>query len=199
MRRFGIGLAAVSAVSMSLAWVGVPGAGASSRKTQFLTPIVVKVIRISDGPSYVGEPSSSALSITFRHPLTTINAVRYIAKLHVTGDPHRSTSGTLIYVGSGVTAKSYAVTPDSGPNDQQLYCNQLYPFSDNNGTYTIQHACGGTTGPWGYKVAPALVAITVGNVSESGMAWTRNGATQPKQAPHPTEGAGYPVSWDLQS
>lgn len=72
-----------------------------------------------------------------------------------------------------------------------LLCNQAHLFTDSDGTFSFQHACGGTTGPWGYLMSSGLCSIVTGNVAESGMAWTRNAATQPRQAAHPSEGCGY--------
>jgi hypothetical protein len=77
-----------------------------------------------------------------------------------------------------------------GPTGAYLHCNKVYNFSDVNGTYTIQHACGGSTGPWGYRMSAALCGIIAGNVVEAGMSWTRNGVSQPRQAPH-TVGCTY--------
>src|SRR4051812_33652363 len=36
------------------------------------------------------------------------------------------------------------------PRGAYLHCNRLYSFSDSNGTFTTQHACGGRTTPWGF-------------------------------------------------
>jgi hypothetical protein len=81
--------------------------------------------------------------------------------------------------------------PDAGPTGGEfLVCNKVHSFSDFDGTYTIQHACRGTTGPWGYKQSPGLCAITISDVYEHGMAWTRNGTRQGTQSPH-TEYCGY--------
>jgi hypothetical protein len=80
----------------------------------------------------------------------------------------------------------------SGPNGQLLYCNRFYRFTDSNGSFTFQHACRGTTGPWGYQLSTGLCAIVVSGVAEpSGMAWTRNGVRQGNQAPHPPKFCRY--------
>jgi hypothetical protein len=84
-------------------------------------------------------------------------------------------------------------SPDAaGPSGGAfLVCNQLHSFADTNGTYTFQHACGGTTGPWGYLLSTYLCTTVNSPVSETGMSWTRNGAAQPRQAPHPGMGCRY--------
>lgn len=81
--------------------------------------------------------------------------------------------------------------PLSAPSNALIHCNKSYSFSDSNGTYTIQHACYGSTAPWGFRIKSTLCAIATSAVSETGMSWTRNGVTQPTQALHP----GYPCDY----
>lgn len=76
-----------------------------------------------------------------------------------------------------------------------VYCNRSYSWSDSNGTFSYQHACGGSTSPWGYTISPAVRSIVSGHVSESGMTWFLNGAAKPKMAPHP----GVPSSYIFHS
>jgi hypothetical protein len=79
----------------------------------------------------------------------------------------------------------------AGPTGGEfLVCNKVHSFSDSDGTYTIQHACGGTTGPWGYRISAGVCSFTISDVHETGMAWTRNGTRQGTQAQH-TEYCGY--------
>jgi hypothetical protein len=78
----------------------------------------------------------------------------------------------------------------AGPKGAFLYCNVLYRFSDGDGTFTFQHKCGGTTGPWGYKLISGLCSIVISDVKESGMAWTRNGKKQGNMKGH-LEYCGY--------
>jgi hypothetical protein len=73
----------------------------------------------------------------------------------------------------------------AAPVGQLLRCNHGYSFADNNGTYTIQHACGGSTGPWGFHILPFWCSESVAPVNEHGMSWARNGVGQARQAPHP--------------
>lgn len=75
--------------------------------------------------------------------------------------------------------------PDAGPSGGEfLVCNKLHSFSDSDGTFTIQHACEGTTGPWGYQISTSVCAIAISDVYEHGMAWSRNGTNQGTQSTH---------------
>lgn len=83
-----------------------------------------------------------------------------------------------------VISRRLAASPDGkGPSGAYLYCNHAYSFSDSDGTFTFQHKCGGTTGPWG--------SLVVSDVAEKGMTWTRNGKRQGANAGHPAEYCGY--------
>jgi hypothetical protein len=83
-------------------------------------------------------------------------------------------------------------SPDGqGPKGAYLYCNHAYSFSDSDGTFTFQHKCGGTTGPWGYRLSAGLCSLVVSDVAEKGMSWKRNGKTQGANAAHPAEYCGY--------
>lgn len=44
--------------------------------------------------------------------------------------------------------------------------------------------CGGSTAPWGFKLARKWVAAATTPVTEPGMSWWRNYSTMPKQAGH---------------
>lgn len=101
---------------------------------------------------------------------------------------YRSTV-TVSNVG-GLSSRSPTVAP-AAPSGALIHCNKGYSFPDSNGTYTIQHACGGTTAPWGFKISSSLCSIAISPVSEQGMDWTRNGVRQPRQAPHPVVPCGY--------
>jgi hypothetical protein len=101
-------------------------------------------------------------------------------------------ASTASQIKSSLEDAAGTVRPDAGPTGGEfLVCDKLHSFSDSDGTYTIQHACQGTTGPWGYQISTGLCAIVVSAVSESGMTWTRNGKTMPKQSPHPDEFCRY--------
>lgn len=89
-------------------------------------------------------------------------------------------------------SRRLAASPDGrGPSGAYLYCNHAYSFSDSDGTFTFQHKCGGTTGPWGYRLSSGLCSLVVSDVAEKGMTWTRNGKRQGANAGHPAEYCGY--------
>jgi hypothetical protein len=106
-------------------------------------------------------------------------------KSFVTVQLDSPSSAAASKVSSYLRAATPAAIPAAGPTGGAfLLCNQLHTFTDSNGTYTLQHACGGTTAPWGYKISGGLCAVAISSVAEPGMSWTRNGATQPRQAAH---------------
>lgn len=72
-----------------------------------------------------------------------------------------------------------------GPAGASLYCNLPYTFEDADGSYTIQHVCGGSTATWSYRINTGLCLSARSPVDETGMSWTLGGKTQPMQAPHP--------------
>jgi hypothetical protein len=75
---------------------------------------------------------------------------------------------------------------------QQIYCGQSYGFGDSNGYYTVQRQCGVKLAPWGYRLSASAQSICVpGTVTESGMNWTKNGATMPRNAAHANYPCGY--------
>lgn len=81
--------------------------------------------------------------------------------------------------------------PGGGGSFENVSCNQSHSWSDSDGTYTYQHACGGTTSPWGWKISAAVQAIIISDVNKSGMEWVRNGNGMPTQSPHPDEPKDY--------
>ena len=129
---------------------------------------------VSSGES-VQNVDDSALTLHFDKPMTAATATVVRSALAL----------------PPAVPQSSQVTAASGPNGQLLYCNRFYRFTDSNGSFTFQHACRGTTGPWGYQLGVGLCSIVVSGVSESGMAWTRNGRRQGNQAPHPNKFCRY--------
>lgn len=75
-------------------------------------------------------------------------------------------------------------SPSTAPSRAIIHCDKRYAFPDSNGTFTIQRGCSSTVAPWGFVIAPHLCAVAISPVNEHGMAWTRNGSTMPRQAPH---------------
>jgi hypothetical protein len=114
------------------------------------------------GRDTVDRGDGSALTLRFDRPMSAADATAVASAL---AQPPADAAG--------------------GPNGQLLVCNQFHRFTDSNGSWTFQHRCGGTTGPWGYQINAGLCAIAISPVSESGMQWTRNGRRMPRQAPHP--------------
>lgn len=105
-------------------------------------------------------------------------------------------SSQLVITQNGKTTTTTTLIPrmqsplGQGPVGASLHCNHAYNFIDGDGTYTIQHACGGSTGPWSFRISSAVCGIVVGLVKEAGMAWTRNGVRQGTQATH-TQACSY--------
>ena len=113
----------------------------------------------------VASRAGAVLTVHFSKPMTAATAARVEAEL----------------------VRRLAITQSPaahGPKGAFLYCNHFYRFSDSDGSYTFQHKCGGTTGPWGYQLSTGLCSIVVTDVREHGMAWHRNGKKEPTQSPH---------------
>jgi hypothetical protein len=85
---------------------------------------------------------------------------------------------------------SAPTAPASDPQGATISCGRVATYSDTDGTFTLQHQCGGTTAPWGYTLSAALCAGATTNATEAGMMWALNGATQGTQAFH-IEPCGY--------
>jgi hypothetical protein len=86
------------------------------------------------------------------------------------------------------------VQPSCGTtyNYSSVACNHAYTWTATYTVMTYQHSCTGTTSPWGVKLTASAQALSAnGLVSETGMAWLRNGIVQGTQAPHPGYPAGY--------
>ncbi|WP_158702447.1 hypothetical protein [Kitasatospora sp. MMS16-BH015] len=133
-------------------------------------PTAGSVVTIGSTSGY--NAAKSTLSVAFDH---TLNATELTKVKNTLADK----------------AATVGVHPQvTGPQGAYLYCDHYYSFSDGDGTYSFQHACGGSTGPWGFQQSGALCSIVTGSVSEAGMTWTRNGSNMSRQAPH-VEGCGY--------
>jgi hypothetical protein len=76
------------------------------------------------------------------------------------------------------------VSATAGPTGQDLYCWASYGWGDSNGRFTLQHACGGSTAPWGYKFSLTLRNIVTGYVYEHGMWYSVNGVGMGRGNPH---------------
>lgn len=86
------------------------------------------------------------------------------------------------------TAKTASAAASGG--DLAVHCNQYYAPTDANGTFTIQHACKGTTAPWSFRASAAACSGAVTTAFEPGMSWEYNGIRQGEQKDH-TEACRY--------
>lgn len=135
-----------------------------------LTVILLLVASVMPSPDVISDPPPNPATLNGGSVMTSVLTITQDNKTTVT----RYTT----------SAASQAVAPAARPANAYLYCNQPYTFTDANVSFYIQHACGGTTGPWGIKISSAVCAGASSSVSESGMTWARNGATMASQAPH---------------
>lgn len=87
-----------------------------------------------NGTSALASPTvSSSISTQYMSKLTVVRDGKTTVSFGVAQSPQNSSTAT----------------PAGQPAGAIVHCNKAYYFSDSNGTYTIQHACGGSTGPWG--------------------------------------------------
>lgn len=126
-------------------------------------------------------PQASSQKAASPAGTATVVVARYTSTLTVVRNGKTTTS-----VGKSIrtSVSQPPVTEGQGPAGTIIHCNRLYTFSDGDGTYSIQHACGATSSPWGYKISTGVCAIVASAVTEAGMSWTRNGVAQGKQSPH---------------
>jgi hypothetical protein len=150
-------------VAVTMAVLGVPSASAMASST------------------LLGVAEAGTQQIVIAYPASSRD---YRSSLTVQFDKLVSTS-TANRIKASLEHATQTSRPGAGPTGGAfLVCDKVHSFSDSDGTYTIQHACQGTTGPWGYRISTGLCASVVSDVHESGMAWTRNGKTQGTQSPH---------------
>ena len=95
-----------------------------------------------------------------------------------------SVNGTVVAVHRQLVASA------AGPQGTTISCNHLASWTDYDGTFTLQHACGGSTAPWGYTLSRAVCSGATTPVYEAGMMWALNGTTQGTQSFH-SEPCGY--------
>jgi hypothetical protein len=80
-----------------------------------------------------------------------------------------------------------AAAPEiASSNVETIACGQEKSFSDENGTWQLRLQCLATYGVinWHFNFSPTVRAIAVSWATEDGLRWWRNGAEQPKGAPH---------------
>jgi len=116
------------------------------------------------------------------------------------GTLHAIVPGTAVEVSPGAVATAPAAPGegDVGAPDTLLagyypiYCNSSHRFTDSNGTYSVQRACGSKLAPWGFRFSTAIQAICVSyTVDEHGMKWWKNGVYWSTNSRHNNMGCGY--------
>ncbi|MFD0201280.1 MULTISPECIES: hypothetical protein [Saccharothrix] len=122
---------------------------------------VAETVREISVESSAGVNANSVLTLTFDKPVAKAEAERYRQEL---------------------AAQSVVQTEDV----DYISCEGDLTRSDANGTWTVQYVCfsGYGTIPWGFRLSQAVRNIVVGLVTEDGLRWWRNGASQPKNAGH---------------
>ena len=128
----------------------------------------------SQAISPTGIPTGAAPSAV---SATSENVVAYGSVLTLTApDGHKTVTGTAGTATVRKEATPHLTPANAGPAGQTLACNYLYWWTDTFGQYTFQHACGGSTAPWGYKITSAFCATLASPyVYEGGMGWSKNG------------------------
>ncbi len=82
------------------------------------------------------------------------------------------------------SATSAIRTRRGGSGYHDIYCNSSYAFSDADGTFSVQRACGVQKAPWGFYTSAFIQSICVSMLSEAGMSWLKNGVVQPRNTSH---------------
>lgn len=112
-----------------------------------------------------------------------------VGSASATPPPSRALSASfesVLTIDGRVVAHRKLVVPDGqGPTGQSLHCNIVNNFYDGDGTYSVQHTCGGTTAAWVYLISGAACSTAAGPVNEAGQIWALQGKTMPMQSPHP--------------
>ena len=124
----------------------------------------VKSIQIKS--SAPGGQLDTVVTLTFDKPVDAGHAAQYSRQL--------TNSATSVMTATGQLGPAYISCGGSGA------------WADANGSLVMQYTCLSTraTIAWGFKISPALQAIIVGNVSERGLSWWRNGVAMPMNSPH---------------
>jgi hypothetical protein len=153
-RKFGALMIGVASVAVTF---GVtPALAAAAPKPD----VLVRNISIE---SKLSEGSRSVLTLTFDAPISRGEADRIKQDM-----------------------QKQVTIQDPFPQGEYLSCEGDISRTNTEGTFTLQYVCftGYGTLPWSFRLSPAVQAIVVGNVNEDGLRWWRNGASQPKNAPH---------------
>lgn len=141
----------------------------------------------------VVDSSVSVLTVDFDAPIAEAEAEKAADELSAS-DPSASVS--LVF-DDGTERASASPSGVSGAWSGRaarppLGCGNQRVDLDSNGRFTIDYRC--DLSPkrlqWTYKLSPEVRAIIVSPVTERGADWWKDGAPQPRNAPH-LEGASY--------
>lgn len=145
-----------------------------------------------------------SIELTFDDPLTVPEAEQAltttfgISASHLDGDvlvgdddqqgedeqvAMRSSTTSLASRKSG--GQGVVVVGDGDGSPAPIYCDEGNAWSDADGTFSLQRACGSDKAPWTFYLSAGLQSICVdGTYIERGMKWVLNGVTKPMQAAH---------------
>lgn len=131
-------------------------------------------------PAYAGPPSTQTVNnivIENAGPAGRVTLTLTFVKGVSLAESERIRSSLSSTPTQAVVTPAIAGTP--------MWCGSFVSQGDSNGSWSIQYYCGTTrTLPWGFQLSVAIQAIIVGNVSERGLSWWRNGAFAGQNAPH---------------
>lgn len=88
--------------------------------------------------------------------------------------------------GSSEGTVGTAAVPPPEQEYAYIYCDRVYVFTDQSGTFSLQKRCGEPYAPWGYVLDPYWQARAVSPVTESGLEWWNQstGAKLGQNSPH---------------
>jgi len=166
----------------------------------------------SAGATGPAEPNVSAIVLTtgttqlqlsFDEPISEREALASADRLDGTngrtdvalvedGESVTTTARAALLTRPTVQPEAATLAVSAAATGVPLSCGNGLATSDSNGRLTLDYACHLTPKRlfWSYKLSATVRKIVVGPVSESGLRWWRNGASQPQNAPH-VEGAAY--------
>ncbi|MFB7669006.1 hypothetical protein ACFC1R_34690 [Kitasatospora sp. NPDC056138] len=112
---------------------------------------------------------SSELTVTFDTPVS----------------PARAAETNAVLQQSLEKPAAVAEGQDPGPTYPVVRCSDgKRTFTDRNGTFNVRYNCGYNNVNWGYNVSPAVVAIAVSNMQETGVPWYKGSQFLGKNSPH---------------
>jgi len=124
-----------------------------------------------------GEYASQAV-LTFSTPLSSTETSAITQQVS-TALRAPATAGTATPGATATPATSYYPISCSYEGGSGYY-----EFSDSNGTFGVRNNCSYDVFNWNFTLASYWQSVAVGDVTETGMGWLRNGVGQPTNAPH---------------